>query len=54
MLTACDSKWKGEYFNVHFQSAFNNHIQYSISHQIGALGTPFQITIAEGPRFDQA
>ena len=36
MLIYCDSKLKGKYFNIHFQSALKNHILYSTSHQIGA------------------
>ena len=36
MLAACDSKLKGKYFNIRFQSALWNHMLYPTSHQIGA------------------
>ena len=38
MLIACDSKWKGKYFDIHFQSASKNHTLYTTSHQIAGRG----------------
>ena len=34
MLTACDSKQKEIYFNIHVRGALNNHILYSTFHQV--------------------